>query len=269
MTQVQAMRGSQIRIAISLATLVAWMAVNLLGTKLFYPPENSLDELVTTGINWPILLACVLLIMVMLWRRWTDLCFRAPEPGTLKLLLFPGILVLLVLALAAMSGLPPVGVIILVGVNTLLVGFSEETMFRGILYRALRGPLDVWPAILVTTAAFGSVHILNGFTTGDFASAITQATTAACTGLLLIAILLRTGSLWAAIIFHALWDWATFLVVLAAKNANQPSAVDAASAAPQGTLIQTIAPFAMILPGTLYALWLLRRVHRIRPSEEH
>jgi hypothetical protein len=243
--------------------LVAWTVINVFGTKLFYPPETALDELVTTGISWPILFACLLLVAIALWQRWTDLRFRAPDPGTLKLLLFPGFLVLLLLALAVMSGLPSSSVMILLGMNTLLVGFSEETMFRGILYRALRGRLGIWPAILVTTAAFGSVHILNGFGTGDFGSALIQAIAAGCTGLLLIAVLLRTGSLWAAIVFHALWDWATFLVVVGAKARPSPDTVETAAAVvPPGMLAQALLPLVMVLPGTLYGLWLLRNVHK-------
>ncbi|MEW4461957.1 CPBP family intramembrane glutamic endopeptidase [Roseibium algicola] len=256
------MAGSSSRLAVSLATLVAWTIINVFGTKVFYPPETALDDLVTTGISWPILFACLLLVAVVLWQHWTDLRFRAPDPGTLKLLLFPGFLLLLLLALAVLSGLPSSSVMVLLGINTLLVGFSEETMFRGILFRALRGRLGIWSAILVTTVAFGSVHILNGFGTGDFGAAFLQAITAGASGLLLIAILLRTGSLWAAIIFHALWDWATFLVVVGAKVHPSPDFAEAAVATPPGMLAQVLLPLGMVLPGFFYGLWLLRNIHK-------
>lgn len=256
------MTGSPNRLAVSLATLAAWIVINVFGTRVFYPPETALDELVTTGISWPILLACILVVAVVLWQRWTDLCFRAPDPGTLKLLLFPGFLLLLLLALAVLSGLPSWSVMVLLGMNTLLVGFSEETMFRGILFRALRGRLGIWSAILVTTVAFGSVHILNGFGTGDFGAAFLQAITAGASGLLLIAILLRTGSLWAAIIFHALWDWATFLVVVGSKVRPSPDIAEAAAVAPPALLAQVLLPLGMVLPGFLYGLWLLRKIHK-------
>ncbi len=255
------MSGSRNRLAVSLATLVAWIVINVFGTRVFYPPETALDELVTTGISWPILAACLLLLAVVLWQRWTDLCFRGPDPGTLKLLLFPGFLLLLLLALAVLSGLPSWSVMVLLGMNTLMVGFSEETMFRGILFRALRSRLGIWSAILVTTVAFGSVHILNGFGTGDFGAAFLQAITAGASGLLLIAILLQTGSLWAAIIFHALWDWATFLVVVGADGPS-PDITEAAAAAPPGMLAQVLLPLGMVLPGFLYGLWLLRNIQK-------
>ena len=89
-----------------------------------------------------------------------------------------------------------------------------------------------------------------------------QALTAASTGILLIAILIRTGSIWPSIIVHALWDWATFLLMLAVKAQVPITGMEQTTeATSQSSLIgQVVIPVAVVLPGLLYGLWLLRRV---------
>ncbi|CRI66277.1 hypothetical protein THIOKS12720003 [Thiocapsa sp. KS1] len=65
------------------------------------------------------------------------------------------------------------------------------------------GALVIWPAILVTSLLFGGIHSLNVFTTGHLLTSVIQSGAALLSGLLFIAIRLRTGSLWPAIITHS------------------------------------------------------------------
>lgn len=162
----------------------------------------------------------------------------------------------LILGLAALMGLPPAGVTLLVLANTILVGFSEEAMFRGLLFHGLRPRISIWPAILWTSGLFGAVHLLNGFVTGEFGPALVQSAMAACTGLFLMAIFLRTGSLWVSVIYHALWDFAIFMIGLASQQAmDQQQALEEA-----GKGQQMLVPLLLILPNVLYGAWLLRKV---------
>ncbi len=66
--------------------------------------------------------------------------------------------------------------------STIFVGLSEETMFRGILFQALRTRVNLWPAMIWTSVLFGSVHILNALTTGELLNAMLQAFTATLSG---------------------------------------------------------------------------------------
>ena len=251
------------RVGWAVITLVLWTAITFGGAELLGPGTQSLDALVTHGIVWQIVLAGMMLVGMIAWRGWNDLGFRAPDCGTLKLLWLPTLLVALQFLAAFLIGLPDITMILLILLNTAFVGFSEETMFRGVLYRALRGRMRIWPAILLTSAMFGAIHVLNGFITGDFESPIVQAILAGCSGLLLMAIFLRTGSLWVAIVWHALWDAATFLV---ARVASELDAPDGGEIADPGGWEMTLVPLALVLPNLLYALWLLRRVHRAPPA---
>lgn len=174
---------------------MAWLVITFGGALLLVPAGTSLDDVVSHGIAWQIVLAGVLLVGLIVWRGWSDLGFQPPEPGTLRLLWLPVLIVVLQFAVAAGLGLPSASVILFVVVNSLFVAFSEETMFRGALYRALRGQVSIWPAILLTSVLFGLIHILNSLITGAFAPAVLQAVIAGCSGILLMAIFLRTGSL--------------------------------------------------------------------------
>lgn len=253
------------RLGIACGTLVLWTLVTIFGVGVRSDPIE-LEELTTSGIAWQVLAAGLLLVAVIAWRRWRDMGFRAPMPGTLRLLWLPGLILMLLVALLLALGLPAPVTVLLVLVNTLLVGFSEEVMFRGVLFRALLARLSIWPAVLWTTAAFGGVHVFNGFLTGHFALAALQAVAASCTGLMLMAIVLRTGSLWVAIVLHAAWDWVTFLVVLSAGAQSELQEVPGGGAAlPELSAGQLVIPFLLVLPNLLYGLWLLRRIH-LRPA---
>ena len=256
MTNLAQSGGGGHRIGIACGTLIAWVAVTVFGAGVLDEPVE-LEDIATQGIAWQIALAGVLLVCVIAWRGWRDLGFRAPAPGTLKLLWLPALIVLAMFGLAAALGLPAPGVMLLVLVNTLLVGFSEEVMFRGVLFGALRERMRPWPAILWTTGAFGLVHVLNGFLTGSFVLAMMQALAAFCTGLMLMAILLRTGSLWVAILVHALWDCATFLVVVSAGAMSDFEELQAAGGI-ELTPGLLVLPLLIVLPNLIYGLWLLR-----------
>ncbi|MCA0941956.1 CPBP family intramembrane metalloprotease [Salipiger pacificus] len=249
--------GPRISASGLITVLVAWVTVTIFGAKVFYPSPQPLQELLTSTLAWQVLLAGVLLAAVITWRPgWREVGFRRPRGRDLRLLWFPVLVLALILGLAALMGLPAAGVTLLVLANTLLVGFSEEAMFRGLLFHGLRARFSIWPAILWTSGLFGAVHLLNGFVTGDFGPALVQAAMAACTGLFLMALFLRTGSLWVSVIYHALWDFAIFMIGLASQQAmDQQQALEEA-----GKGQQMLVPLLLILPNVLYGAWLLREV---------
>ena len=96
----------------------------------------------------------------------------------------------------------------------LCVGFSEETLFRGLLQNAfhdLFGEDTAEHVILAVFCAgfcFGAVHLTNALRPGvEFRSAATQAFVAVASGLLFCAVYFRTGkNLWYNMLLHALKD---------------------------------------------------------------
>jgi membrane protease YdiL (CAAX protease family) len=79
-------------------------------------------------------------------------------------------------------------------------------------------------------------------------------------GLLFIAIRMRTGSLRPAIMTHGLRDFATFTPGAAGGEPADPQMVR--------TTVQMLFPLLLFLPNALYALRLLRQVGRIHAQPE-
>jgi hypothetical protein len=242
------------RLAISLAAFVGWLLITVVGGQI-NTGHGPLTQGVTRGLGWPFLLAALFLLVVVVWQQWRDIGLnKRAARGSLLLTWLPMLYVVVGLSLAVVLGLPPAGVLLWILLNTFLVGLSEELMFRGVLLQAFRHVVSIWPAVALTTLAFGAVHALNVFTTGDLRTALIQSLAAALSGLLFIALRLRTGSLWPCIVVHGLWDFATFTMGAARGGESQ------ASSGGGPMTLMTFVPILLVLPNALYGLWLIRRI---------
>ena len=246
------------RLWAALVVYVLWVAITLFGAKwILGGREAPLEELVTNGIGWQFVGAIALLFVAIAVFRWRDVKFVSPR-SLLEVMWFPMLLLLAISSLLTLSGLPGRRVMFWVAFNTLLVGLSEEAMFRGVLFRALLENCKVWPAIIITTVLFGAVHILNGFTTGLWGPSVLQAVSAGMSGLIFMAIVIRTGSIWPAIVYHWLWDCALFLV----KTGSQARGIEADPAQTERLMNspEMFLPMLLVLPNFVCALVLLRKV---------
>lgn len=251
------------RLALALATLAGWLLITVVGGHL-HTGRAPLTQAVTQGLGWPFLLAVLWVLAIAAWQRWHDLGLgRRPAARSLRLAWLPMVYIVAGLLVATAAGLPPATVLLWIVLNTFLVGLSEELMFRGVLLQAARRSFGIWAAVGLTTLAFGAVHVLNVFITGELRPALLQATAAALSGLLFIALRLRTGSLWPGMVVHALWDFATFVLATAGRPDSHAGAADA----PTG--LAHLLPVLLVLPNALYGLWLMRRIGRThaRPDE--
>lgn len=250
--------GDTKRLPLALLTFVAWVLATLYSMKWADDgTKKPLVDTVTHGISWNLAIAVAVLALATFIWRWRDLGFVRPDIAkSVRLAWFPLIYLALFLAMALFFGLPPLSTLVFLAINTALVGISEEWMFRCVLLQGLRSRFSIWPAIILSCLLFGSVHILNVLVTGELGGAIMQAATAACSGLVFVALLIRTGSIWVPIAYHALWDFGTFLVSAGAdKAAAEPLAAGG---------IMYLVPLALVLPNFLYALYLLRNVRNDR-----
>lgn len=248
-----AARADRWRLLAALAVFAVWLAVTVLVTTLASPGRKPLVDLVGRGPGWGFLAALLFLLGAVHLLRWRDMGLVRPRPGTARLLALPMLYVVFYAGLALRLGLPEAGVLGWIAANTLLVALSEELMFRGILLRALLGRLSAWPAVAAASLAFGAIHLLNAFGTGQPGPAAVQAVAATMSGFVLAAIVLRTGSLAPAILYHWLWNLGAFAV------AASPGGGGAEAAAAAGPQASAFAIF-FILPNFLYALFLLRKV---------
>lgn len=89
----------------------------------------------------------------------------------------------------------------------LCVGFVEEIIFRGFLFRAMQKD-NLKSAVVVSSLTFGMGHIINLFTSGfaNAASIICQIFYAAATGFLFVIIFYKGKSLLPCIFTHSLFN---------------------------------------------------------------
>jgi membrane protease YdiL (CAAX protease family) len=88
----------------------------------------------------------------------------------------------------------------------LLVGMTEEFLFRGYLQFTLTSGMGFWPGAVLLSCVFGAVHLRNP------GEGWVGAISVFVTGMFLVFTLRRTGTLWFGIGFHAAYDFGeTFL----------------------------------------------------------
>jgi uncharacterized protein len=135
----------------------------------------------------------------------------------------------------------------------LLVGFFEESVFRGYMQATLAEEIGFWPAAFVLSTCFGLMHIRNA---GEAKPGLLLA---GCFGLLAAFSLRRTGTIWFGIGMHAAWDWGEsyFFGVpnsgvpaaghLTASSLRGPTWLTGGSVGPEGSLLV----FAVMIIGAL------------------
>lgn len=237
----------------ALLVLAVWLALTIgIGYLVSNGQKHPFAYAASRQIGWPWLAAATFAGFVA-WRAGVDVMgLHRPSPASsIKLVWLPLIYAGVMLAADVLIGLPAADVMVILAVNMLLVGLSEELMFRSILFRGLLSRFRLWPAILLTSLLFGLVHSLNVFTTGQLDQAVLQSAAASMQGLAYLAIRIRTRSVWPMVIVHALWDFSLIL----------PGTTHPASATMDAGWSWT--PLLVALPVLMYGLFLLRRVGRI------
>ncbi len=88
----------------------------------------------------------------------------------------------------------------------LFVGYVEEVLFRGFLFRALLHKCGVVPAVIVSSLSFGFAHIVNLFAGQTMFTTIVQMLYSCAWGFIYAMVFYRSKSLLPCIISHALFD---------------------------------------------------------------
>jgi membrane protease YdiL (CAAX protease family) len=123
----------------------------------------------------------------------------------------------------------------------LFIGFLEEVIFRGFLFKALSRK-NVRSALLISSVTFGMGHIVNLLNGADFLPTLLQIGYATAIGFLFTVLFMKTKSLWPGILAHAI------------INATSLFAVEGNGS------IQLISSLVMVVLSVGYALYLLRVV---------
>ena len=211
-----------------------------------------LDNVVGEQIVVALVIAPLFLFGFIALFKWKDVGLQAPQSAqSLFILWLPALYILLFLSLAASRGFPDDQVVVFILLNTLLVGVSEELMFRGVFFKGAYSRFSLWKAVWITSIVFGGMHVLNVIITGDFVSALWQALQVTVIGVWFMAVRLYTGSILPAMFVHWLWDFSVFMAIYGVEEEVVSEVVVSA---------ERFALFLLILPLFVYSLVLIRRV---------
>ncbi|TFU05712.1 CPBP family intramembrane metalloprotease [Polymorphobacter arshaanensis] len=103
------------------------------------------------------------------------------------------------------------GFVLLIVATMVLVGFSEELVFRGILLQGALRDVSLGKAILISSVGFSLLHSVNTLAGVPIDSMFEQLGLTFIFGLAMACYALRANSLVPVMIFHMLWDAVQFL----------------------------------------------------------
>jgi len=128
-------------------------------------------------------------------------------------------------------------------VSMALVGFAEELIFRGFLFKAMLKDGNVRSAVIVSSITFGLGHIMNLFTGHELVETLAQVVFAVAFGFVVTMAFYKSGSLLPCILSHSLTD---VFSLFAGGEAS--------------SLLNWAAHVVILVMAVLYCLYLSRRV---------
>lgn len=234
---------------------------SLLGFGSEAEPANEAEAALS---GWPnqVVLIIFLTGVVALFGWWKQVGFiRHTQKGSLKFLSFPLLLTLafllmgVVLSGGSFAGANNVSQILALLAFTAMVGYTEETMFRGILFFGSTNRFKELLGAVLSSVIFGLFHYLNmlggagfGYTTGQVVHAFAD-------GFMYAALRLITGSLWPVMLLHAFWDFAVIGMQAGVQTAGGSAGAALANTQVSGVNISPI----QILPGLLWGAFVFWR----------
>ena len=97
--------------------------------------------------------------------------------------------------------------IILIFIGTVMAGFSEEIMFRGMLLNTLKGKIPLISAMIVSSLGFSVVHITTIFVGKTLIEAIVNVIVSSLLGFSFVPLAIILNNILPLAIFHTLWNF--------------------------------------------------------------
>ncbi len=203
-----------------------------------------------SGLPWQIMLTALLLALVWLLDWWDiTLVTARMQNWAIKplfaTLIYPlvGIVTFSLFLFNAEAAQNPLGILGMVLALNFFVGLSEEVLFRGFVFGALRHRHSLATAIIVSSIAFGALHLVNAGVGQGLSETLFQMLNATALGVLFCSLVLQGHSLWPAILLHMIWNSYAMMGVASAEfMGNVP-----------GTAVEApdLSPWSLLLPGII------------------
>jgi len=185
------------------------------------PDQHGVSGVDGAISQWPnqLVLSILFIIFVSSLGWWKKIGFRSINQGGLKFLLPPFLLALFLLVFSNMNtqsthwflGFDSLKQLISMMLVMLALGFTEETMFRGVLFYGLETRFTPLVTIICSAMIFGLFHFVNLLAGADFYDTAYQVFHAVAAGFMYASLRLRLGAIWPVMLFHGFWDFSLFL----------------------------------------------------------
>lgn len=156
------------------------------------------------------LVLTLILIGLLNTQKWWEAVGFKPLNHRRDLFYF--ILPLITVALNLIPGIQIEGLthLSVVFAITLMVGFSEEVIFRGLILQALK-PRGQWRAAIITAVLFGLTHAMNALAGKNMLESAMQIGYALAVGFAYAALVLNKEVIWILVVTHFLTDFVYFI----------------------------------------------------------
>jgi membrane protease YdiL (CAAX protease family) len=190
-----------------IAELLLLFAVGAAGA---YATMNQLSYTAPVLISF-IPIAITFILYLTLKKKWREIGFKSLSsiPGSHLRYYFPLVIVLAIIIVNGFKSLT-VGEISFFLFFTLLVGFVEETLYRGIMFRALLQKSKV-AAVATTSVLFSITHLLNALSGQSWSQLVLQLFYALLVGVTLSLLILKNDNILPLIAFHFIHNLLQFL----------------------------------------------------------
>ena len=167
------------------------------------------------GVLIPVFIASVLLTIIALWSGWwKDVWrdkFHIKDHPWMHIFLILLVLVIIGNFFKGNIGSVDSNYIIYAFIATLLVGYSEELLSRGLLIRGARGSgFTEVKVFLIVMIVFGALHVINILSGQNVITTLLQMLFAGLIGGVFYTIFRKSGFLIVTMILHALYDFSLF-----------------------------------------------------------
>ncbi|BAF71362.1 CPBP family intramembrane glutamic endopeptidase [Sulfurovum sp. NBC37-1] len=233
----------------------------------FYNPDKPVLDGIAGGISqWKnqLIIGFVLVGILTVLGWWKTIGFTKMNPGSIKFLLPIFILAMLMLITAWMlndnqqnwfAGFSSSSEFFILLLVMLILGFTEEGIFRGILFYGLGSKFTPLYTVLLSAVIFGLFHYINILAGKPFAATSYQVIHAMGMGFLYASLRLHIGAIWPLMILHGIWDFSLFTLVTVLAQNNQ-------GATEHITQFSALGAGAVAFPAISYGIFIYWHWHK-------
>lgn len=176
----------------------------------------------------------------------------------LPFIIMIGILTILLIVNAKNLGNLDVELILIIGTTVLLVGISEELMYRGILLNSFLEKSSKIKAILLSSLFFSLLHLPNLLGGTQIAAQISQLINTFIMGLFFAVMAIKLKNIVPLMIYHGLWDFISF--------SQDESVLDVQLMIGSGDNVQNVFPMLALGLNFIMAIYAIIALRKYRKN---